>query len=481
MTSISVISLQVSADNSQSEDIGAIESQIINKVIAAYGGDALINAAALKITDYNKGPWPGESEIPGVPEIWRINEELTIDYSTKRKSLLSYRVPRTTIDLEKWIHDGTTTIMYDILHNKYSVENWADFHRLGASVERSSDTLQARRLHYDVKEADYLGDEYYRGIPHQKLAVTLKSGAQFTYFVDKETGVIRKIRREHPNIDLLYIFANHQKVDDLLFAADLNFFVDGNLRLTSVKRALETNPDLELAFEGFKDYTPWGETIDRSMLRAEKLADGVYQAGKGRSMTVFIEQSGHFTAVGSADALSENFAAIAAFTDINKPINEFIVTHHHNANLRGLEQALELGAKLVVAASHKPSIMASLSGNWSDDDVIEITDRHAYSLGNIELYDIATAHAQHYLLVYLPAARMVIAEDHYVTDLKTAKPRVYHDMVRFARALDALALDVQSLIDIRGWRKFSLDEFKAWTQSFEIKGCPKNMHICANG
>ena len=97
------------------------------------------------------------------------------------------------------------------------------------------------------------------------------------------------------------------------------------------------------------------------------------------------------------------------------------------------------------------------------------------------LFDIATAHAQHYLLAYLPANRMVLAEDHYVTELKTAKPRIYHDMVRFAKALDELKIDVNTLVDIRGWRQFSMAEFRQWTDDFTPKTCPAGYPICANG
>ena len=74
------------------------EREIIKKVVNAYGGERLSSLLYLTLIDYNKGPWPGESESPEIPEIWRINEELTIDFENKRKSLLSYRVPRTTID-----------------------------------------------------------------------------------------------------------------------------------------------------------------------------------------------------------------------------------------------------------------------------------------------------------------------------------------------------------------------------------------------
>ncbi|CAH9052711.1 hypothetical protein PSECIP111854_01026 [Pseudoalteromonas sp. CIP111854] len=484
LATISCVVLLIPASTYAHDKATAVsqESEIISKVINAYGGEALINAKSIKVLDYNKGPWPGESEIPGEPEIWRINEELIIDFENKKKGLLSYRAPRTTLDLEKWIHDGKKTVMYDILHNKYSVEEWASYEWLGSSLIRSSDTLQARRLHTDLKSAQYIGNEYYRGKVHQKLAITLSSGTQFTYFIDITSGLIRKIQRSHPRIgNMLYVFSNHQTVNKVVFAQDLNFFINGTLRITSVERNIELNPNITRAFKGFDNFTQWGDTFNYSDLHIEKRADGVYQVGKGRALSVFIEHSDYYIALGAANAIENNFAEIKKRTHTDKPIQYFIVTHHHNANLQGLDKVLALGAKLVFSDAHKSVITESLSSKHSADDFVVVPDRTPFNIGNLTLSDIATAHAQHYLLVYFPKHKMVFAEDHYVTNLKTAKPRIYHDMVRFAQALDELNIDVEKLIDIRGWRQLNIADFKRWTRDFTAKTCPKDYAICTKG
>ncbi|MBU1310449.1 MAG: hypothetical protein KKE30_13085 [Gammaproteobacteria bacterium] len=460
--------------------VGTVSS-IIDKMLTAYGGDTLLQANNIKVVDYNKGPWPGEGESPDVPELWRINEELTIDYKNQRKSLLSYRVPRSTLDLEKWVQQGDSTIMYDILHQKYSEESWANFDRLGASLERSSDTLQAKRLAGLTAELEYSGKEYYRGRLQQKLMLQHASGERYTYFVDNTSGLIHKILRQHPRAgDMLYVFSNHNTAAKLPYARDMNFFVNGQLRLSSVHRDLELNPDLSTVFNGFDHFTPWGETIDGSEFTAKKLSDGVYQAGKGRALTVFIEQADHYIAMGAAEALADNFAEIKKLSLQDKPLKYFVVTHHHNANVRGLNNAVALGATLVVAKQHQATILKHATTAQADN-LLVIPERAAFTLGDLMLFDIATAHAQHYLLAYLPGNRMVLAEDHYVTDLKTAKPRIYHDMVRFAQALDELKLDVNTLVDIRGWRQFSMAEFRQWTDDFRPKTCPAGYDICAKG
>ncbi|RUO48047.1 hypothetical protein [Pseudidiomarina donghaiensis] len=480
-TASSVASLSPTAAQTNNTT-DSVAQAIVDKVVAAYGGDVLLQADSIKVIDYNKGPWPGEGETPTIPELWRINEELTVDFVGQRKSLLSYRVPRTTIDLEKWIQQGDQTIVFDILHKKYSEQNWATFARLGASLERSSDTLHARRLASLKGELDYAGDDYFRGRLQQKLTYVTDSGERYTYFIDNANGLIHKLLRQHPRAgDLLYVFSNHSTDSKVAFARDMNFFVNGELRLTSVHRAIELDPDLKTAFQGFDDFTPWGETIDASELTAKMISDGVYQAGSGRAITVFIEQPDHYIAMGAADALAENFAAVKELSQQEKPLNYFVVTHHHNANVRGLNNAFALDASLVVAEQHRAVILGHVAVDVTDSQVIVVPPRATFSLGDLKLIDIATAHARNYLLAYLPAAKMVLAEDHYVTDLKVAKPRIYHDMVRFAAVLAELDLAVETLVDIRGWRQFSMEEFTQWTRDFTPKTCPPGYTICVNG
>ncbi|BBN82246.1 hypothetical protein PA25_22310 [Pseudoalteromonas sp. A25] len=456
-------------------------SVIINKVIEAYGGEKLTHAKAISITDHNKGPWPGESENPGVPEIWRINEALTIDFVNKRKSLLSYRVPRTTIDLEKWIFDGKKGIKYDILHKKYSYEEWVSYHNLGGSVVRSSDTMHAKFLHTDLSEVSYTGDEFYRGKAHYILTATLNSGLKFSYFIEQNSALINKAVRHHPSADLIYVFSNHTQTDGVTYARDMNFFVNGELRLTSVFRDLELNPSITEAFKPLADFKPWGDTFDDTEFSTRQLAEHIYQIGKDRAQTVFIEQANHYIAMGDANELPANFDALKKLTNSDKPLRYFVVTHHHRGNLNGLDNAIALGAKLVVTHAHKKVIENALSQPNSKDNFLIINDRKAFSLGELELFDIATAHSLHYLLVFSPKHKMVIAQEHYETNLVSGKPRIYKDMVIFGNALDALNIEVEQLIDTRSWRTISMDDFSQWVKDFEEKVCPAGYDICANG
>lgn len=455
---------------------------IIAKVLNAYGGSQLTQAQSITLIDYNKGPWPGESEHPGVPEIWRINEELTIDFVKQRKSLLSYRVPRTDLDLEKWIFDGEKTIKYDIYAKKYSYENWVTYDGLGGGIVRTSDTMLARQLNSSLKSAVFEGTQFYRGLEHEKLRVTLHNGSDMLYFVNTASGLITKMLRDHPRAGMLtYVFSNHQQRDGVTYSGDLNFFVDGTLRLTSVVRDIRINPPLEAAFAHLQGFSHWGETIDSAKMRVEEITRDVWQAGEGRALSVFVEHPDYFIAFGSANALEKNFAALKALKHVDKPVKYLLVTHHHAPYVEGLEKAMKLGAKLIVSQAHLNTIMAALPKGSNPQNLLIIPDRKVFSLGRVKFFDIATAHSQHYLLAYLPDSKIVYDEAHYESDLKTAAPRFFPDTLIFRKAVERLNLDVDSFIHGHSWRQFSGDEFRMFTDNLPDKTCPEGYSICAKG
>ena len=252
-------------------------NDIILKINKAYGGENLNSAVAITLTDFNKTHLPGQSESPNQPELWRFNEILTIDFKGERKSMLSWRVSRSATDLDKFVYDGNKGRIYDILNSKYSNEDWLTYNSVGSSVVRASDTMMARSLIPMPGNVGYEGDEPYRGENHHKLRVKINSNVEYTLFINQSTGLIAKMTRLHPRAgELSYLFSNHHKKDGITFAKDMNFFVAGQLRASSVKRDIKLNPNLDHMFESEPNFTPWGETFSQPERFVKKLSDNVF-------------------------------------------------------------------------------------------------------------------------------------------------------------------------------------------------------------
>ncbi|MEX0299522.1 MAG: hypothetical protein AB3N28_10655 [Kordiimonas sp.] len=461
---------------------GDIEDAIITKVVKAYGGDALVTAKSIKIIDYSKSLWPGQSEVPSQPDFFRDNAELTVDFLGKRKSMLSWRVSRTAKDLDRFVFDGQKGRIYDVLNHKYSDEPWLTYSTLGARVIRASDTMIARNLQSGTDTVVYGGEVAYRGEIHQKLHVATSSGREHTLFIDKASGLISKKERYRPNSsDLTYVFSNHRQADGVTYAQDMNFFVGDAPRQVSVDRRIELNPEMEQLFTEPKGYSGWGEIADTTEMRVQKLASNVYHAGKGRSFSVFIDTGDYFVAAGGEAGLKDKLQAVSRVVGKEKPLKYMVLTHHHNEHLRALNEAVELGANIVTVEDHLSTVHKNTAADLPSDRLSMVNGKLSVGNGAVEIYDITTAHSKHYLLVYVPEAKIVFAEDHYGTELVSAVPRVHKDMVRFREKIESLGFGVEMFVDGHGPRILTNAEFKDATDAYGDIVCPEGYMICAKG
>lgn len=461
---------------------GETEDAIVAKVVAAYGGDTLMSAKSITITDYGKSPWPGQNGSPGQPDFFRDNAELTINFEGKRKSMLSWRVSRTGKDLDIFVFDGEKGRIYDVLNARYSDEDWLNFESVGRSVVSASDTMIARSLPTAQDSLAYDGDASYRGALHHKLKVNAGTSAEYTLYINTQTGLISKRVRQHARVgEISHIFANHQKSSGVVFAQDMNFFVGGEARKISVDRNVEINPSLTDKFPDAADYTVWGEPVDTAEMLVREVGRGVYHAGKGRSFTLFVDAGEYFIASGGQDALKASFEALQAHLATNKPLKYFILTHHHGEHLGVLADVAELGATLVTVVDHLPTAQAALPTALPDAKVSLVDGKATFGEGAVRVFDIATAHAEHYLLVYVPAAKLVFGEDHFEAPYKTGQPRVHKDMVTFRDAVQALGVNVAVYLDGHGPRALSALELNTAVDAYKDVTCPVGYRICAKG
>lgn len=460
---------------------GQPEDAIIAKVTEAYGGATLRDAKSITIVDYSKSPWPGQEGHPGQPDFFRDHAELTIDFEGKRKSMLSWRVSRTGKDLDLFVVNDNEARIYDILNRKYSDEDWLTYASLGRSVLSASDTMMAHALPDISETVVYDGETTYRGALHQKLTVKSGPRPEYTLYINKTSGLISKKVIHRPAGEISYIFSNHRKSGGVTFAQDMNVFVGGQPRKMSIDRNIELNPPLADKLVSPSDFIPWGEQFDTTEMSVRKISDHVYHAGKGRSFTLFVDAGDYFIASGGQDALRESFEALQSQLNTTKPLQYFILTHHHDEHLVALNDAVALGASVVTTSDHLPTVQQSVPTPIPDDRIALVKGSATFGGGVMKVFDIATAHSERYLLVYLPASKVVFGEDHFETQLKTGAPRVHKDMVNFRNAVQMLGIDVERFIDGHSPRALTIAEFLAATDAYRDITCPAGYRICSNG
>lgn len=461
---------------------GVQEEALINKIVEAYGGDALLSTPRIEITEFKKTLWPGQEGKPGHADFFRENSILTIDFEGERKSMLSWRVSRSGKDLDRFVFDGRRGRVYDLPNKKYEEDDWYDFGTIGRSVTGASDTMIARTLPTLAANARAEGEAWFEGRLHDTLTVTPPGGGAFTLYVDKASGLISKKVREHPRAgEIAQVFSAHDKVDGVAFARDMNLYVGGKVRAVSVERDIDLSPSLDGLFEEPEGFSSWGEVFDNSAPVIREVAKGVYHVGQGRSYSLFVDAGDHFIAAGGEGDLGAKLAQVQAYSGRDKPLGYMIITHPHSEHIGAVAEAVSMGAVIVAARMHAAAIRESLPAGTPAEQIISVDGDASLGGGAVRLFDIATAHSNAYLLVHLPAHGLLFGEDHFETQLRTAVPRVHQDMVNFRHAVDALGIDVTHLLDGHSQRMLTVAELRAATDAFTKVACPDGFRICAKG
>ncbi len=458
------------------------KEDVIAKVAAAYGAKELIDIKAITLVDYRKNVFSDQSSPAAAPEMWRFNEELTIDFANKKKALVSWRVNHTNKDLEKYIADEKSGRVYDMLHGKYSDDDWYNFANTGGAVERSSDTLIAKKLLSANSEFRLIDEVQYQGHAHYQIAFIISGQNESDIYIHKQSGLINKVSRTHPKLGTLaYLFSNHRKVGNIAFAQDMDFSVGDNPRTISTYRNIELKPNLSEKFSIPQGFSSWGAPLEVATMQFNKLENNVYHVGKGFSRTLFIDAGKYFISAGGNGALKDNFTSLQHHLNIKKPLKFVVLTHHHRLQLNMLEPAFELGAKIITVASNLPAINKKLARELDTNNFVLVNKSKELLGGDLKIFDVATAHADHNLVVYLDKEHILFAEDHYETLYKKGNPRAFKNMLIFANKIEKLGLDVRTLIDGSSPRVLSIDEFKNTVDAYTLPTCPKGYQVCQGG
>lgn len=472
--------LLVVAPNTQAKSINIDE--VTSKVASAYGGEKLTSLPAITIHHYRKNLFTDQSAPAQTPEFWRFNEELTIDFINKRKSLVSWRVNKTNKDLEKFLVADNSARIYDITNKKYHDDNWYNYTNTGSTIERSSDTLIARKILTAPQAVSSITQVQYQGEAHYQIELPLSGKTPSRIYINQASGLINKVARTHPSAgELTTVFSNHSTVDSIAFARDMSFFIGETPRVVSTYRMVDIQPNLAAAFAKPANFSAWGEALVSENVTVRQLANSVFHVGKGHSHTLFIDAGEFFIASGGDGKLASNFEYLQQHLKTTKPLKYAVLSHHHSRQLNMLEPALNLGAKIITVASNLTAIENKLNKGINNDSIILVDKSYHLLDGTITIHDIATAHADHNLVTYLANEKILYAEHHYEVLYQQGNPRGFKNMVIFANKLKALNIDANTLVNGASARILSGKEFTDTVNSYIKPTCPKTYSVCQQG
>jgi glyoxylase-like metal-dependent hydrolase (beta-lactamase superfamily II) len=204
--------------------------------------------------------------------------------------------------------------------------------------------------------------------------------------------------------------------------------------------------------------------------RPRAVADGVFAlrlysgpANSYNSLLVQLEDQTVVVEPVLVDLFARPVTSLARRLAEDKPIRWVVATHHHWDHIGGARGYLASGARLATTphgaevvrrmASTRSTLTPNpVAGRDVEGQLVEVRDRLTLGTGSrtVELFRVApSTHAEEMLLVYVPHARTVYVADLFAvpeTGIYPPTPLTRH----FARALDDLDLDVETIVPAHG-------------------------------
>jgi hypothetical protein len=453
---------------------GEKEDRLVDKVVAAYGGDALIGMNSLIVRDRYKTISAEGGVRPGLDAVSRLHSKLTVDFAGGRKAVKNWAVRNTGKRLGQIMFDGHKGWSINFLRGSHVERPDLNGNNVGAGMMRLLDTTLARMLYRNRDAAEYLGAQQYQAKAHDRVRVSAGGGADLTLFIEQETGLIARMVRGNSD----YRFSEHRTQDGITYASDTNVMREGRPSMVTLSRVLEINPDVSAAFDLPRDTKKLEGMRDTSEMDVVTVTDGVYSVGKGFSASLFVDVGDHFIGVGGLGGIEARLAALQAELGTDKPLRLQVLPEHQPGHNGGVNKIAALGATFIVAESHLQALKSKLTETLADDRFTTVEDTATFGGGKVLVYDIATLQSEHYLLAYVPAAKLVFSVDEFGSNLKNSVPSADKRMISYRQAIEALGLDVEKIAYIHGTGILTMQQLRDVTDGYKEGYCPTGHDIC---
>ena len=230
-------------------------------------------------------------------------------------------------------------------------------------------------------------------------------------------------------------FSNYRDFGGLMFPSQIVRIEGGYPVLDITVSDVKANPAVDITVPGeVRTFTP-----PPVLVEVQKLANGVYYLTGGSHHSLAIDQRDHVVVVEGPQNEDRSLAVIAKVKETipGKPIRFVINTHAHFDHSGGLRTYVDEGATVVTHQMNQPYYEQAWAAprTLNPDRLAQskkramfetFTDKHVLTDGkrSIEIYEMTgSGHNDAFLMVYLPAERILVEADSWSPPLGNAPPQ----------------------------------------------------------
>lgn len=461
---------------------GEKEDELIAKVVAAYGSEAIINLSNYKVDEKYLSLSVGQGHSPALMEVGRSRQVLHRDVANNKTAYDTWNEGRGGGNQGSTIADGEKAYAINFAAGTYGEANSADPYAIAGGIMRTSDTILVRELYKSKDETSILADEKFMNRLHHVIEMPFPLSPDLKLYIDADTFRISRMLRVNPQLgNLDYVFSNYKEHNDIPYASSTVFSIAGQPNLISLNRELNFNIEMpENLFELPDGMQVEGERIDASEMLVNKISDGVFHVGQNGGFSLFVDTSVGTIGVGGYPGLPGRLERYQKESDLFQPLSYQVVTHHHADHLGAVAEAAALGARLVTVPENIQAIKDSANGVLEDRDFLSISGRTTFGLGKsrVEVYEVSTSHSASFLVTYVPAQKTVFIADHFGSPFASGTPMAGQGTLDMLAALETLDIDVRKIATAHNARIFSIKDMRDSVAAFKPNSCSGNRPVC---
>ena len=317
-------------------------------------------------------------------------------------------------------------------------------------------TLQARR-----QNAHYLGEASADGQDFDVIAFSMTVGPAITLYFDQRDHRLHRSERFLPGFGLVeYRFGDYKTVAGVPVNQNFELYVAGeeNLKRRVTRADVNVPIDTWLSIDSDLRVT---EVLPPDPLTRQKLADGVYHIGGQGTYALFVEMSDHVVAIGGTGGIAQRIESLRDVVP-DKPVRYGVLTHHHSDHVLAVSTYEAEGATVVASFAHEGAVRAAAEdGESLKFEGVQSTRTLGAGDQRIELHDIGpTAHTEHLVVAWLPAHGLLFEADHFAMPRSGPVPPAVTGTRDFAAALKRLNLAPKKILSAHSPRPGTMSDLE---------------------
>jgi len=453
--------------------------KVINQVVDVYGTNNLIKSNNLKIIENFKSIMKGQSITPDMMNLISLKREVIIDFNKAvAQETRSYQRREITFYNRNIFKDKKHYVI-NLVNNTYAEPQEAKIENVIGHTMLLNDIGLAKLLLENAQTAKLLAIIDILTIPHFSIELTVPVYGKLNLFINKNNGLITRMTREHSSFGTIRTeFSNVIDMGKYQYAKETELFYNNELALVVLNREVTLNSKLAKDFSDISKFSANGKDLYPSEMLVRELSDNVFLVGKHAVHSLFIVNGNNVIGVESYKGITERFNALKKHLNKSLVLTDLVITHHHSDHISGVNEVAELGANMITVKSHLDELKTKL-GNKAINSQFKLVDQKLNLNNNeVQIFDIATSHSLHNLVVYIPTLKLMFTADYFRSSYQNEKVLGYPGLVPFRNNIDKLNLDIEKFASVHGIRVLSYQQLVDATEGYEIFECGEYQAIC---